>query len=252
MTVLDVPIASMTTTAALARIEALHDDSPPAIVAFANAHTLNLAVADPAFADLLHRVDLLLNDGSGVALAARLQGEHFPENLNGTDLTPKLLARARDLGWRVFLLGGRVGVAAQAQDRLLESLPGLQIVGVHHGYFAQADEPAVIAEVRAADVDLLVVAMGNPRQEHWLAERQDATGARVGVAVGAFLDFTAGVVPRAPAVLSRLGMEWAYRLYLEPRRMWRRYVLGNPLFLARVALELVRRGRSAGPRSLAS
>jgi exopolysaccharide biosynthesis WecB/TagA/CpsF family protein len=241
VTVLDVPIASITATDALAQIEALHDRPSPAVVAFANAHTLNLAVTDPAFANLLRRVDLLLNDGSGVALAARLQGERFPDNLNGTDLTPKVLSRARDLGWRIFLLGARAGVAARARDRLLESLPGLQVVGVHDGYFPKADEPGVIADVRAADVDLLVVAMGNPRQEHWLAEHQEATGARVGLAVGAFLDFTAGVVPRAPAVLSQFGMEWAYRLYLEPRRMWRRYVLGNPLFLARVALDTVRR-----------
>ena len=123
VTVLGVPIAALTTSEALAELEAEHAAAEPAWVAFANAHTLNLATAEPGFGDVLRRADLVLNDGSGVAVAARLQGRRFPENLNGTDLSPRVLAIAAERGWRVYLLGARPGVAELARDRLVAQFP---------------------------------------------------------------------------------------------------------------------------------
>ena len=243
LVVLGVPIATITSGEALGRIEQLHA-AGPAIVAFANAHTLNLASRDATFRRTLCDCDLVLNDGSGVALAARLQSRSFPENLNGTDFVPRLLQRASDCGWRVFLLGARPGIAARAGARLMERIPGLHVVGSHDGYFSAGALDAVTAAIRQADADLLLVAMGNPVQERWLADNLAATGAKVGVAVGAFFDFAAGEVPRSPAWVRRLGIEWLYRLRLEPSRMWRRYVLGNPLFVWRVGVERLRRGRA--------
>jgi exopolysaccharide biosynthesis WecB/TagA/CpsF family protein len=243
ITMFGVPIASLTTSAALARVEDLHDRDGPALVAFANAHTLNLAARDAGFRGILQRADLLLNDGSGVALAARLQGRRFPDNLNGTDLSPEILALARQRGWRVYFLGARPGIAEAARDNLVAQLPGLTVVGVRHGYFSTDELTSVVDDIRRHDADVLFVAMGNPVQERWLDANLAATGARVGIAVGAFLDFSAGVVSRSPTWVRRLGIEWLYRLYLEPGRMWRRYVLGNPLFLWRAMLERLRRRR---------
>jgi len=111
----------------------------------------------------------------------------------------------------------------------------LRVAGTHHGYLTSESTNEVVASIRAAKADVVVVAMGNPTQEYWLAANLDATGARIGIGVGAFLDFAAGRVARAPGLLRRARLEWLWRLAIEPRRLWRRYVVGNPLFLFRAA-----------------
>ena len=241
---LGVPIAAISREQALAEIDALQAADAPAIVAFANAHTLNVVSDDESFRSLIQTVDLLLNDGVGLEIGARLQGERFPDNLNGTDLTPQVLASAARRGSKVFLLGGRPGVAEEAARRLVTEHDGLQIVGTHHGFVEDGTSDDVVALVRSAETDVLLVGMGNPRQERWLAANIEATGARLGIGVGAFIDFSAGTVQRAPDVIRRMRLEWVYRLLLEPRRLVRRYLVGNPLFLARVTKEaLVRRAQ---------
>ena len=233
VTLLGVRVARLSEADALEEIARLYDEGGPAIVAFANAHTLNVAYVEPDFARVLSEIDLLLNDGSGLAIAARLRGDSFLANLNGTDLTPLVLDLAATRGARVFLLGGREGVAAQALYSLAEIRPDLQVVGARSGYIEPGEVDAVIDEIRAARTDVLVVGMGNPLQEHWLAEHLAATGARLGLAVGAFIDFQAGVVKRSPVWMRRCGIEWMYRLRLEPRRLGHRYLVGNPRFLSR-------------------
>jgi exopolysaccharide biosynthesis WecB/TagA/CpsF family protein len=233
--ILGVPIASLTPEAALDAIEHLYDRDDPAFVAHVNVHTLNLATADPVFRDVLHRADLVLNDGKGVMLAARMLNSSFPADLNGNFFGPLLLGRAAERGWRVFLLGARPGVAERAARRLHQRLPELAIAGVRDGFFSIEDEPAIARRIRSSEAGLVMVGLGNPAQERWIDRYLRDTGARLGVGVGAFFDFQAGAIPRAPGLLNRLGLEWAYRLAREPRRMWRRYLVGNPLFLARVA-----------------
>jgi exopolysaccharide biosynthesis WecB/TagA/CpsF family protein len=110
----------------------------------------------------------------------------------------------------------------------------LKIVGTRDGYFSEDEEAEVIDEVRSTGAQLLLVALGNPKQEMWLHRNLEATGVRLGIGVGRFVDFQAGEIRRAPAWMNRLGLEWVHRLVLEPRRMWRRYLLGNPLFVTRV------------------
>lgn len=239
LTVLGVKVAKLTRAEALAELLRLHDDreGPPASVAFVNAHTLNLASRDEGFRALLNRTRLILNDGAGLNLAARLQGQRFPENLNGTDLTPRLLERCAQRGLAVFFLGAKPGVAALAAAKLTVKIPGLSVVGTQDGYFAPEALPRVLESIASSGASVLVVAMGNPLQERWLDEHLGASGCRLGVAVGAFFDFAAGQVERAPAWLQSAGLEWVYRLGREPGRMWRRYVLGNPAFVARVVKE---------------
>jgi len=232
--ILGVPLVRLTPDDALDEIERLAGSQAPVLVAHANAHTLNSAAGDPSYRDVLRRADLVLNDGKGVMLAARLLGDRFPADLNGNFFTPLLVRRAAERGWPVYFLGARPGVAAAAADRLAERVPGLQVSGVRDGYFSPAELDGVIAGIRESGAEVLLVALGNPAQERWLDEHLAATGAQIGVGVGAFFDFQTGTVPRAPAWMNRLGVEWVHRLALEPRRMWRRYLIGNPLFILRV------------------
>lgn len=238
---LGVPVARLTAAAARQEVVRLYERDRPALVAYANAHTLNLASRDSGYREVLRSVDIVLNDGAGLAIAGRVFGRPFPENLNGSDFNPQILEEAAARGWPVYFLGAKPGVAEEAARRLAARLPGLRVAGTRDGYFAPSESDAVARSIAETGAGVLMVAMGNPLQETWLSRHLEATGARLGVGVGAFLDFTAGVVPRAPRWMNRLGIEWAYRLLQEPRRMWRRYVLGNPLFVLGVLRQRVTR-----------
>jgi len=204
-------------------------------LAYLNAHSSNLAATHATFRAALGGFTIL-NDGVGLDIAARvLNGERFPENLNGTDFTLHFLSQTRHR-FRVYLLGARPGIAESAAIALREGLPQHTIAGTHHGYFSEDDAPLVAAEIKESGADIVLVALGNPAQELWIARHFDATGCRLAIGVGALLDFVAGRVPRAPLWLRKLRLEWLFRVALEPRRLWRRYLLGNPIFLARVAI----------------
>ena len=201
----------------------------PAVFGFANAHTVNLARRQPGVREVLARMTLF-NDGIGLDLASRLlYGAAFPENLNGTDFTPALLA-SLPAGMRVYLLGGAPGVAEGARDALGRLFPAINVVGVRDGYFAAGEAAAVAAAVRAAAPQLVLVAMGQPRQEQWAVTHLDQCGG-VLLCIGAYLDFVSGRMPRAPALVRRMRAEWAYRLVLEPRRLAGRYLIGNIVFM---------------------
>jgi exopolysaccharide biosynthesis WecB/TagA/CpsF family protein len=249
--ILGVEVARSEPGAALEEIERLYLRDAPAFVAHVNAHTLNLVAEDDSYRSVLTSADLVLNDGKGVMLAALVKGTPLPADLNGNFFSPKVLELAAARGWPVFFLGAAPGVAAEAARRLAGAVPNLRIVGVRDGYFDAERDGEVAAEIRDSGAGVLFVGLGNPLQERWLARCLGATGARLGVGVGAFFDFQAGTVQRAPAWMNRLGLEWVHRLALEPRRMWRRYVVGNPLFLWRVLEERGRRGKPSPGRERA-
>ena len=232
--VLGIPVAKLTPEAALAEVSRIHDSGMPSLVAYANAHTLNLASTDPAYKQVLLRAPIVLNDGSGIAIAARVNGDRFPANLNGSDFNPLILGLAAERTWPVYFLGARPGVAERAAQAMKARYPALQVAGCRDGYWGRDEHDSVAAAIRATGASLVMAALGNPLQEKWLDAHLPATGARIGVGVGAFFDFAAGEVPRAPAWMNRWGIEWIFRLAQEPRRLWRRYVVGNPVFLARV------------------
>lgn len=209
----------------------------------ANAHTLNLACAEPGMREALDSADLVLNDGVGMALCARLRGRPFRYDFNGTDLVPRLLSECsrRGLAPRVFLFGARPGRAAAAGERLAAEYPPVQVVGACDGY--PRDEGEVVAAINAERPDLLLVGLGNPLQERWISRHAPELEVKVAMGVGALFDFLSGSVPRAPRALRALRLEWLFRLVLEPRRMFRRYVVGNPLFLWRAVTWPRRRRR---------
>jgi exopolysaccharide biosynthesis WecB/TagA/CpsF family protein len=221
--------------------------SHPVHLGYVNAHSLNLAYQDETYRNALQGCAYVLNDGVGLSLAARMRGVTFPDDLNGSDFTLRVLALAVQRDWGVFLYGGRPGVAEQATDELGRRVPGVRIVGVHDGFEGEPGE--VAGRVAESGADVVIVALGNPLQELWLNEWLSETGCRLGVGVGAFLDFVSGRVRRAPPWMHAIGLEWVYRLCREPRRLARRYVLGNPLFLYR-AWRL--RGQERGVRTHAS
>lgn len=240
--VLGVPVVRSEASAVLDVIRGrLAEGGPPATVFFANAHSLNLTCKVPDFRDAMCAATLVLNDGVGLAMAGRLKRRPFPENLNGSDLSPALLRVAAAAGVPVYFLGAKPGVAELAAVRMRESIEGLEVAGVRDGYFSSEEGAVVAADVRASGAGMLLVGLGNPHQELWIAEHLDATGVIIAVGVGAFFDFASGTIPRARTWMNRLGVEWVWRFLHEPRRLGRRYLLGNPLFLLRIALEALRR-----------
>ena len=204
----------------------------PLMVTFCNAHSVNLAAQNPGFREAVAK-GIVLNDGVGVDIGSKLIfGTPFPANLNGTDFVPQLLSRNVGLA-RVYLLGSQPGVAEIARDKLRANFPGLEIVGAEHGFFQDMDSNAIIERAKRANANVILVGMGQPRQEQWAALHFADFDGPV-ICVGALLDFVAEIVPRAPSALRKLRLEWLYRLWVEPRRLASRYLIGNLTFLARI------------------
>jgi exopolysaccharide biosynthesis WecB/TagA/CpsF family protein len=156
--------------------------------------------------------------------------------MNGTDLIPKMLEYSTRLQARVYLLGGRPGVALEASRNLSRYFPEINIVGTHDGYFSEEDNRDIIRDITEKQTDILIVGMGVPRQEIWLSQHiEHLPTVRLAVAGGAILDFQSGRVKRAPAWMQKAGMEWFYRLSQEPRRLFMRYLYGNILFFVNLA-----------------
>lgn len=203
----------------------------PTQIAFLNAHCDNLARKDWKYRDTLRSVDALLPDGSGVALAAKLEGRELGENLNGTDLFDPL---CRCLAFRkipIFFLGGRPQVAEQVAQTSQAKFPGLNVAGFHHGYFAPREEDAVLEAINRSGARVVFVAFGVPDQDVWISRVKNRLNAPVIMGVGGLFDFVSERIPRAPVWMRRIGMEWIYRLKCEPKRMWRRYLVGNVGFM---------------------
>ncbi len=205
-------------------------------VYFVNAHCVNIAARDAAYAQLLKSSPFLFADGAGMALAARVNGAPLTNNVNGTDLFPRLCAAAAAASVPIAFLGARPGVARQCATLMERQYPGLSVVWVEDGYLSNEAERSKLAELDNSGARLLFVAKGVPTQEHWIAANAARRAAPVILGVGALFDFYSGTVPRAPPLLRQLRMEWAFRLLQEPRRLFRRYVLGNPEFIARALL----------------
>jgi N-acetylglucosaminyldiphosphoundecaprenol N-acetyl-beta-D-mannosaminyltransferase len=221
------------------------------LVLNANAHCLNLCYEDPALRRFFGAADVVFCDGAGVMLAARLLGRRIPERITYADWAPRLAAFAAAEGFSLFFLGARPGVAEAAARSLKERHPGLRISGVRHGYFDHAagspQNEAVVREINAAAPDILLLGLGMPLQEYWLMENHRRLDVGAALTGGAVFDYVSGRVLRGPRILTESGFEWLARLLHEPRRLWRRYLLGNPLFLLRVLRQLLWRTTGRGP-----
>jgi N-acetylglucosaminyldiphosphoundecaprenol N-acetyl-beta-D-mannosaminyltransferase len=236
--VLGVGVDPLTVGELHAGLKRLIDGGGQGTVLNVNAHCLNLLYRDATLRGFFDRADLVFCDGVGVMLAARMLGRRIPQRITYADWVWRLAAFTEAEGLSLFLLGAAPDVAERAARRLRTLYPGLRISGVEHGYFdhrlGSAGNEAVLRKVNAADPDILIVGLGMPLQERWLMQNRDAINANVVLTGGAVFDYVSGGLRRGPRLLTDNGFEWLARLLLEPRRLWRRYLLGNPLFVFRV------------------
>jgi N-acetylglucosaminyldiphosphoundecaprenol N-acetyl-beta-D-mannosaminyltransferase len=211
-----------------------------------NAHALNLAYSLPWFRSTLNASDVVFIDGYGVILAAWLLGYGHLPRITYADWMWDLAGFCVEHDISLYFLGARQGIAEQAAVNLLSQHPDLRILGTHHGYFDHSvhsnENQAVCAEINHLKPDLLFVGFGMPLQEKWLAENLGQLDVAAGLSCGALFDYVSNNLKRAPRFLTDHGLEWLGRLSYEPARLWRRYLLGNPVFLWRVFLQMVRRG----------
>ncbi|MDE3057771.1 MAG: WecB/TagA/CpsF family glycosyltransferase [Bacteroidota bacterium] len=200
-----------------------------------HTHFHHLVVADKnaAFRNSLLCFDMLLPDGIGVYLASKFlygNAEAFTHRHTGTDFYFQLLKRANKKHWKIFFLGGKQEMLDALQVQLRKKYPNITIAGVHHGFFPFEDR-SVLDEIASSNADILFAGMGVPRQELWLHHHKNELNVPVCFAVGAGMDFVSGYQKRAPQRLQRAGFEWLYRLLHEPRRLWKRYLIGIPSFI---------------------
>ncbi|MEW6572258.1 MAG: WecB/TagA/CpsF family glycosyltransferase [Bacillota bacterium] len=226
--ILGAPVDAVTITEAVARVGELLARGGTHQVVTLNPEYLYRAQKEPDLLTIAREASLVTADGVGIVWAASVCGYSLPERVTGIDLMLELSKRAAAEGWRVFLLGGKPGVAEDAASRLTVHFPGLSVAGTYHGYFTAEEETAVLGKINAAEPHILFVGLGAPKQEEWIYNHNQLLNVPVAVGVGGSFDVLSGRVKRAPAWMRRLGLEWLGRLIREPRR-WRR-MLVLPLF----------------------
>ncbi len=203
----------------------------PRTVMYVNADCMLIARKNKKYQQALNKADLVYADGIGVVWGAKLWGHSLPGRSTGADFMPDFCQTFADQGLRLFFLGAPPGIAEQAAARLQKKIPNLLITGTHHGYFTPEQEQEVIVEINAAKPDIVVVGLGAPYQEFWINEHADQLGGAVLWGVGGLFDFLSGTTSRGPQRLLDHGFEWLCRLMTEPKRLWRRYLIGNTTFI---------------------
>ncbi|MGU3574470.1 WecB/TagA/CpsF family glycosyltransferase [Brucellaceae bacterium C25G] len=228
--ILGIPVAALTWQSALELVKSRIDGEDFTRIAWLNAHCANVAQRDNRYRQTLDGF-LILPDGIGVDIASRvLHGSSFPDNLNGTDFVPALLRFIQE-PLRVGLLGAKPEEVARACQKFKAQTPQHDVRVISDGFFSPAQEAELMSKITQFKPHILLVAMGVPRQEIFIADKITEQHCNAVFGVGALFDFQAGGVKRAPEWMRRLRAEWVYRLLQEPQRMWRRYLVGNPLFL---------------------
>jgi N-acetylglucosaminyldiphosphoundecaprenol N-acetyl-beta-D-mannosaminyltransferase len=213
--ILGIEVDKVTRDEALARCLAFLAAEPPRthLVVTPNAEIAWKAETDPELATVINHADLVIADGVGIVYAAKILGDPVPEKVAGVELATRLVARLSDeRRGRIFLLGAKPEVVAEAARRLQATYPGITIAGYHHGYFGPGEDEAVLAAIAESRANLLFAGMGAPRQEKWLYRYRDRLGVRLALGVGGTLDVWAGAVERPPEWAVRANLEWAYRI----------------------------------------
>jgi N-acetylglucosaminyldiphosphoundecaprenol N-acetyl-beta-D-mannosaminyltransferase len=206
------------------------------LVANVNAHAMNLAWERPPFRAALNRADLVFVDGFGILLAARWLGLDIGERLTLADWMPDFLHQCAEKRRSVFWLGDTDEVGAAFEEWVRRHFPGVRWAGRHHGFFDRhgPQSDAVCAQITASGAEVLLVGMSMPIQEEWLDRyRGSLPGVHLAIACGGYARIATGIIPRGPRWMTDHGLEWLYRFFQQPRYTWKRYWLGNPLFLAR-------------------
>ncbi|MCI6098394.1 MAG: WecB/TagA/CpsF family glycosyltransferase [Selenomonadaceae bacterium] len=230
--ILGVNVNSLTMAQAVEAVQQFIAEKKVALVATANAEMLMRSTQDEELKDILNQADLVVPDGAGTVWAAGHLGEPMPERVAGFDLAQELMREAPARGDRIYFFGSAPGVADKAKDKAEELYPGIQVVGTRNGFFTEADEPGIIAEIKAARPDILLAALGVPKQEKWLKKHMQELQVPVSIGVGGTLDVMAGVMERAPLWMQKAKLEWLFRGLKQPSRAGR--LLALPKFVLKV------------------
>ena len=230
--ILGVNVNSLTMAQAVEAVQQFIAEKKVALVATANAEMLMRSTQDEELKDILNQADLVVPDGAGTVWAAGHLGEPMPERVAGFDLAQELMREAPARGDRIYFFGSAPGVADKAKAKAEELYPGIQVVGTRNGFFTAADEPGIIAEIKAARPDILLAALGVPKQEKWLKKHMQELQVPVSIGVGGTRDVMAGGMERAPLWMQKAKLEWLFRGLKQPSRAGR--LLALPKFVLKV------------------
>lgn len=201
-------------------------------ITYLNAHCINLSCLDAEYRTILNSSDLVYTGGQGVVWATRFLGRPLPERVNILDFFDKLTPEFKEKKVTIYLLGGKKEIVEKAERKLKDS--GLEVIGSRDGFFDETEEAEVIREINVLKPDILMVGMGVPKQEKWIFSHLKELDAHLCWAVGAAFDWLSGQRKRAPNWMIKCGLEWLHRLFQQPGRLWKRYLLGNLIFIYRV------------------
>ena len=230
--ILGVQVDSLTMAEAVDKADQFMEEKACVLIATANAEMIMRATHDKELRDILNAAALVVPDGAGTVWAAHHLGYQMPERVAGYDLAQELMRLAPARKRRIYFFGSAPGVADKAKKKAEELYPGIEIVGTRNGYFKEADEPAIIADIKEKKPDLLLAALGVPKQEKWLNAHKEELGVPLSIGVGGTLDVMAGVMKRAPRWMQKAKLEWLFRGMLQPKRAGR--LLALPKFVFKV------------------
>jgi len=243
VTIAGIPVANLTENETVAAIDELISHGGSHYAAVVNAAKIVAANSDERLKQILVDADLVTADGMSVVWASRVLGHPLKQRVTGIDLFERLIEHAAHRGLSIYFLGAREESVRGVVDRFTKKYPSLKIAGYHNGYFTDSESQSLVETIRLSGADLLFVAMGSPAQEYWIASNVARTGVRFAMGVGGSFDHVSGHARRAPLWMQRMGFEWLYRLLREPRRLWRRYLIGNSLFIWLIARQRLSHSR---------
>lgn len=230
--ILGVKVDAVTMSEAVDIVQNFIDKKNPSIIATANAEMILNATHDENLKKILNSAELVVPDGAGTVWAAHHLGEKMPERVAGYDLVQELMKVAAKKSQKIFLFGAAPGVAEKAKQKAEELYNGIKIVGVRNGFFSAEDESEIISQIKNSSPDILLAALGVPKQEKWLANHKNILNVPVSIGVGGTFDVMAGIVKRAPLWMQKAKLEWLYRAIKQPSRAGR--LIALPKFVLKV------------------
>lgn len=225
-----VNVVSMDET--IRRVEKIIEKGKPTQHVVINASKVNLMEDDPELRRIVNSCPLINADGASIVWAAKILGVPLKERVTGCDLFQELVRVASEKGYKIYLFGAKEEVVSKVKAIYEEQYPGIQIVGYRNGYFTEADEPEIVNNMAESGADMMFVAFSSPKKEYWVNKYIDQLNIPFVMGVGGSFDIVAGVTERAPKWWQDHGLEWFYRFIQEPRRMWKRYIIGNARFVS--------------------
>ncbi len=236
-------VDNMSEEEALSRIDELIAGGGPHYMTVVNAAKVVAARGDEQLRERLHKAAIVTADGMSVVWASRLLGEPLKQRVTGIDMFERLVGHAARRGLSVYFLGARDESVRGVVEHFRSRFADLRVAGYRNGYFDRSESEKVADVIKESRADLLFVAMGSPAQENWIERHLEATGASFALGVGGSFDHLSGLQRRAPAWMQRAGLEWLHRFAREPRRLWRRYLIGNTMFVWLVVKQMLSRER---------